>query len=229
MIEDKKIVCLIPARGGSKGVPKKNIIDFGGKPLVAHSIEHALGSKYVDFVYLSSDSDEILEVGKKNNAIPMLRSAELSDDYATLEDLVKNFLTIVKNIDIIVMLQPTSPLRTSEDIDNAIEAFFEQDVDSLFSAIELEDFFIWEKDESGNLQSVNYDFENRQRRQDISGQFVENGSIYVFKPSVVLENNNRLGGKIGVSIMDSWKLYEVDSYDDLEMCRFIYNKKVLNE
>ena len=127
------------------------------------------------------------------------------------------------------MLQPTSPLRSSEDIDNAIEELFEQDVDSLFSAVELEDFFIWERNESGKLQSVNYDFENRQRRQDINGQFVENGSIYVFKPSVVLENNNRLGGKIGVSIMESWKIHEIDSYDDLEMCRFIYNKKVLNE
>jgi N-acylneuraminate cytidylyltransferase len=228
-MDKKKIVCLIPARGGSKGVPKKNIIDFGGKPLVAHSIEHATGSKYIDFVYLSSDSEDILEVGKQYGAIPLVRSPELSDDYATLEALVKHFLLITDNIDIIVMLQPTSPLRTSKDIDNAIDAFFEQDVDSLFSAVELEDFFIWERTNNGSLRSVNYDFENRQRRQDISGQFVENGSIYVFKPSVVLENDNRLGGKIGVSIMDSWKLHEVDSYDDLEMCRFVYNQKVLNE
>jgi len=223
----KKIVCLIPARGGSKGVPKKNIIDFGGKPLVAHSIEHAVGSKHIDFVYLSSDSEEILEIGKTYGAIPLIRSPELSHDYATLEALVKNFLTITKNVDIIVMLQPTSPLRTSQDIDNAIDAFFEQDVDSLFSAVELEDFFIWKRDTNGSLQSVNYDFENRQRRQDISGQVVENGSIYIFKPSVVIENNNRLGGKIGVSIMDPWKIHEVDSYDDLEMCRFVYNQKVL--
>jgi|TARA_R100001086_G_scaffold206690_1_gene122477 N-acylneuraminate cytidylyltransferase len=229
MINDKRVVCLIPARGGSKGIPKKNLIDLGGQPLISHSIQHALGSKYIDAVYLSSDSDEILQTAEKYNATPIRRSAKLSDDYAALEDLVKNFLTIVQNIDIMVMLQPTSPLRSSEDIDNAIEELFEQDVDSLFSAVELEDFFIWERNESGKLQSVNYDFENRQRRQDINGQFVENGSIYVFKPSVVLENNNRLGGKIGVSIMESWKIHEIDSYDDLEMCRFIYNKKVLNE
>jgi len=223
-----KIVCLIPARGGSKGIPKKNIIDFGGKPLVAHSVEQALGSKYIDFVYVSSDNEEILEVGSKYGAIPLVRSPELSDDYATLEALVINFLTIVQDADIIVMLQPTSPLRTSQDIDNAIDVFFNQGVDSLFSAVGLEDFFIWERNDSGKLRSVNYDFENRRRRQDIRGQFVENGSIYVFKPSVVLEYNNRLGGKIGYYLMDKWKIHEIDTEEDLEICKFLYKLKGLD-
>lgn len=108
-----------------------------------------------------------------------------------------------------------------------MEKLLEDNLDSLFSASELEDFFIWTYDKNHNLTSLNYDFLNRKRRQDVSAQFVENGSIYVFKPYILFDHNNRLGGKIGMSLMESWKLYEIDSLEDKELCEYYIKSKGL--
>ncbi len=234
MKKDLNIVCIIPARGGSKGIPKKNIIDVCGKPLVAWSIEQAQNSKYLKgHVYVSSDCDEILDVAKAYGAKTIKRPDDISGDKASSESaLFHAILEIEKNsskIDLIVFLQATSPLRESKDIDNAIEELISKDFDSLFSASELEDFFIWTYDENKNLTSLNYDFLNRKRRQDVSAQFVENGSIYVFKPQVLFDHNNRLGGKIGMSLMENWKMYEIDSLEDKALCEYYIKSKKLGD
>jgi len=108
-------------------------------------------------------------------------------------------------------------LRESKDIERGLRDFQEQGADSLFSCGALEDFFIWEK-KGSSYESANYDYLNRKRRQDIQEQYVENGSFYIFKPSILREKNNRLGGKIGISKMEFWKTFEVDSLASLEMC-----------
>ena len=130
--------------------------------------------------------------------------------------------------DIVVFLQATSPLRNFVDIDNAIEKLISTKSDSVFSACKIEDFFVWERKDS-KLKSINYDHNNRKRRQDIPKQFVENGSIYVFKVSTFLNVKNRLCGKIECSYMDHWKVHEIDSMEDLELCEFLYNKRIKNE
>lgn len=232
MIENLNIVCIIPARGGSKGIHKKNIIDVAGKPLVAWSIEQALNSKYIkNKVFVSSDCEKILSVSEDYGAKVILRPEDISDDKASSESaLFHSIFDIEKNyekIDLVVFLQATSPLRETKDIDNAIEELINKDFDSLFSASELEDFFIWTYDKNKNLKSLNYDYLNRKRRQDVEAQFVENGSIYVFKPQVLFDNNNRLGGKIGMTLMDSWKLYEIDTLEDKSLCEYyIKSKKI---
>ncbi len=99
--------------------------------------------------------------------------------------------------------------------------------DSLFSSSKLEDFFIWE-DNSGTFNSINYDFQNRKRRQDVKPQFLENGSIYIFKPDILKMYNNRLGGKIVTYIMDFWKSYEIDSLEDKDLCEWYFKNKQLN-
>jgi N-acylneuraminate cytidylyltransferase len=222
-----RIACLIPARGGSKGIPKKNIIDFNGKPLISYSIEQAKMSKYIDKIFVTSDSNEILDISKSYGAFPILRPEELSTDFCSSESaLIDAISQIGSDYDIFVFLQATSPLRTNEDIDSCIEEFLSKSLDSLFSSCVLEDFLIWDFND-GELQSINYDYKKRKRRQDHKPQYVENGSIYVFKKDSILSSNNRLSGKVGMYVMENWKMFEIDNIEDLELCSYIFEKKIL--
>ena len=221
-----KILCIIPARGGSKGIPKKNIIPFANKSLIGHSIVQALNSKYITDVVVSSDCDEILNVSKAYGAKTIKRPENISTDTSTSESaLLHTIESIDVDYDFIVFLQATSPLRTTQDIDNCIKTTIEGEYDSVFSASILEDMLIWKSD-GNNLISVNYDYKNRKRRQDSETQYVENGSIYIFKKEGFINNNNRLFGKIGLSLMESWKMFEIDSMEDLELCEIIFENKL---
>lgn len=224
-----KVACIIPARGGSKGIPKKNIIDFNGNPLIYYSIKQALGSKYMKEtdVYVTSDSEEILKISESFGATPILRPDDISTDTDSSESALIHAINQISNeYDFIVFLQATSPIRTSQDIDGCIEKLIEHKLDSIFSAVELEDFLIWEKDDSGELNSLNYDYKNRKRRQDCKPQYVENGSIYVFNKTKFLFEKNRLFGKKDLYLMDSWKSFEIDNIEGLELCEIIYKNKI---
>ena len=224
------IVSIIPARGGSKGIPKKNIIDFCGKPLIAWSILQSKNCKLIDEVYVSSDDDEIIDISCRYGAKAIKRPRELATDFSTSEDALLHAVSVIEektHIDLVVFLQATSPLREKKDIEKALKDFQTQGADSLFSAAKLEDFFIWKKT-SGGLISMNYDYQNRTRRQDVETQYVENGSIYIFKPSVLKEYNNRLGGRIGVYEMEFWKTREIDTMEDKEICEWFFKKNNLN-
>jgi CMP-N,N'-diacetyllegionaminic acid synthase len=224
-----KIACIIPARGGSKGIPNKNIIDFCGKPLIAHSILQCKNSKYIQEVFVSSDSEEILEIAKNFGAKKINRPENISLDNSPSEECLTHAIMEIqkeKKYDYIVFLQATSPIREPKDIDNTIEKLISDNLDSVFSSCELEDFLIWKKNKK-NLESLNYDYKNRKRRQDSEKQYVENGSIYSFKVDGFLKNNNRLFGKIGNSLMENWKMFEIDTIEDLELCSYIFKKKIL--
>ena len=215
------IVAIIPARGGSKGVPNKNIIDFCGKPLIAWTIEQCLQSKHIDNVWVSSDSQDILDVAKEYGAKTISRPDDISGDLASSEAAWMHAIEIIQrdtNIDLVFAPQVTSPLRETQDIDHAIELFQKENYDSMFSSSITEDLFFWEKDKNNKLQSINYDYLNRQRRQDIQEKIIENGSFYIFKPEVIKKYNNRFGGKIGHSKMEFWKMFEIDNIEDLRMC-----------
>jgi N-acylneuraminate cytidylyltransferase len=226
-----KIVTIIPARGGSKSIHKKNLIDFCGKPLVVWSIEQAQTCALVNGVYVSTEDQEIAVVSKKYGAEVIQRPIELSTDTASSEDALVHAIDRIekedgRNIDIVVFLQATSPLRNPADIDNALRKFIDQDADSLFSGAILEDFLVW-GEENGKLESINYNYRNRGLRQTRKKQYVENGSIYIFKPAVLRKENNRLGGKIIVYEMEFWKSYEIDSYEDIEICEYYMRNKLL--
>jgi len=214
------IVAIILARGGSKGVPQKNIIDFCGKPLLSWTIEHCLSGS-VDMVCVSSDTDEILAIGEKYGACSIKRPEEISGDEATSESGWLHALEVIESdngkVDWVLAPQVTSPLRTPDDIIRGIEFARSGKYDSLFSCSIAEDLYIWE-DRTGNLESVNYDWQNRKRRQDIPKQYIENGSFYLFRPEVLRKNNNRFGGRIGVVEMEFWKMFEIDSKEDARMC-----------
>ncbi len=236
MRKNKKIIAIIPARGGSKGIPKKNIVDFCGKPLVTWSILQAKKSKKINTVYVSTDDKEIALISEQCGARIIWRPKKISEDLASSEEALKHVVNKIykkdpKKIDYIVFLQATSPLRETKDIDNAIDKIIAENVDSLFSGAELDDFYIW-REKKDQLMSLNYNYKNRLRRQDFEKQygkhFVENGSIYIFKPEILFKYNNRLGGKIVISKMEFWKSFEIDNLDDLRFCEEFFKIKGLN-
>lgn len=225
-------IVIILARGGSKGIPNKNIIDFCGKPLLVWSIEQAKQVKSINSVWVSSDSEKILNVAKENGANVIKRPMNLSEDTSTSESGWLHALDeIEKNhsVDLIIGMQPTSPLRESDDIQKALIEFDNDKYDSMFSGAVLNDFLIWKKNIGHIYESFNYDYKNRKRRQDTEEQIVENGSFYIFKPEILRNQKNRLGGKIGFAKMEFWKTFEIDSLEDLELCKVLMRHYLLKD
>ena len=228
---NNQIIAIIPARGNSKSIPNKNLIDFCGKPLLAWSILQALDCSLVDEVYVSSDSEEILKAAKVYGAHGIKRPSELATDTATSESALLHAIDHIesfqkKKIDVVVFLQATSPLREPKDIDGAIRTFFKTDSDSMFSMAILEDFCVWARKE-GDLRGITFDPLNRGRRQNREPVYLENGSIYVLHPQILRGHNNRLGGKISMFEMPFWKSYEIDTFEDIEICKYYFKKKLL--
>jgi N-acylneuraminate cytidylyltransferase len=205
-------------------------MDFCGKPLLAWSILQARQAKAVNAVYVTSDDNAILRVAEEFGATPIRRPDELSTDTATSEATLLHAIDYIEketatNIDVVLFLQATSPLRESADIDGAVQKMIDENADSLFSSARLEDFFIWQETEEG-LKSLNFDFARRLRRQDVKPQYVENGSIYLFKPHVLRTTNNRLGGCIATYEMDFWKTWEIDSREDKALCEWYFMNRL---
>lgn len=226
-------VAIILARGGSKGIPKKNIIDLCGKPLIAWTIENCIKGG-ADSVWVSSDSDEILDVSKQFGAKVIKRPDDISGDFATSEVAWLHAIEYIEelsgtNIDWVLAPQVTSPLREAKDIAAGIKKASMGEFDSFFSCSVAEDLFFWQRNESGEMDSVNYDWRNRKRRQDIPKQYIENGSFYLFKPEVLRTNNNRFGKKIGIVEMEFWKMFEIDSPEDLKMCKALMMEFLINK
>lgn len=219
-----KILSIILARGGSKGIPKKNIIDFCGKPLVVWTIEQCLNSSRIDDVYVSTDSDEIADISYKAGAKIIIRPNDISTDISTSESAILHTLNKI-NCDIVVFPQATSPLRYAEDFTKAIDIFNEKMLSSLFTSTYLDDYCIW----NSKFQSVTYDYLNRGRRQDRESTFLENGSFYIFKPEGIKQFKNRIHGKVGMYFMPFWKSYEIDSYENIEICEYYMNTKILGK
>ena len=213
-------IAIIPARGGSKGIPHKNIVPLCGKPLIAYTIEQAINTKSISHVYVSTDDKEISAVAKLYGAVAIRRPVDISGDIASSELAllhVLNYLKDSENLEpeIVVFLQATSPLRRTDDIQNAIDTLQRENADSLFSCCSVHGF-VWRK-EREVLSSFSYDYRNRQMRQNAPEDFVENGSIYVFKPWVIRKYNNRLGGKIATYRMHALDSFQIDEPEDVQI------------
>lgn len=219
------IVAIIPARGGSKGIPKKNIIPFCGQPLISWSILQARHSKFIKQVFVSSDDDEILACSKDYGAEVIKRPDDIAGDQAPSElawlHAVETIEKQMGSIDLIVGIQATSPLRETKDLDEAIELLQNEKYDTLFSSCKVHDNFIWERHPQEGMISVNYDWKERRRRQDIRETYVENGSFYIFPPKVLKEHHCRLWGRIGTYVMAPHKSSQVDHPEDLKLCEIL--------
>ncbi|MBR0757018.1 acylneuraminate cytidylyltransferase family protein [Bradyrhizobium jicamae] len=222
--EAKRTLAVIAARGGSKGIPNKNLIDICGKPLLAWTVIQAKAARGVDAVAVSSDSDTILAAAEAAGAIGVRRPEDISGDLASSESAWLHALEAVDRphgpFERIVALQATSPIRESSDIEKALDTFEREQLDSLLSVCEVEDYFNWRIGTSGP-EPINYDFHNRRMRQQIEKRYLENGSFYVFIPSLLREQQNRLGGKIGMQLMDRHKMFQIDRIEDIKLCAAI--------
>lgn len=217
---------VIPARGGSKGIPRKNIMDFCGKPLLAWTIEQAKSTILATDCYVSTEDPEIAAVARRYGAYVIDRPQDLATDDSTSEEALIHALDHIGTVDALVFLQATSPLRMHGDIDNAISKFTFDSADSLFSMSVLSDYCIWQDGGEG-LESINFDWRNRVRRQHREPSYLENGSIFVVKPEILRTTDNRLGGKIAMYEMEPWQSYELDSPDDVEIVEHYFRKYVL--
>lgn len=224
-------VAVIPARGGSKGLRKKNIYPVAGRPLLAWSILQAAGSRKVDRVFVSTDDTDIAAVARAYGAGVVERPAELSGDNATSESALLHAVDVLERehgipVGLVVFLQATSPLRKPGDIDRAIDCFAADNADSLISVTRLDDLTLWEKREHG-WQSVNFDYRNRGMRQDRPPQYVENGSIYLVTPDVLRTFGNRIGRNLSVYEMEFWQLWEIDTIEEVDLIEFYMFRKNL--
>ena len=225
-----KVVAIILARGGSKGIPRKNVLNFVGHPLVAWSVMQAKKTKEIDEVYVSSDSDEILEIAQSYGAKVIKRPDEYAGDTAKSEEAILHALKVLgSDQEIIIMLEPTAPLRKPNDLGNAVKLFRKKGWDSCFSGATLQDFLIWKRDNNGELTSVNYDYKNQGPRQMREPDYVENGAIYMFKPEIMLKNKNRFGGNIGIFPNDFWQSFELDEPEEWNFVELVFRKYLLED
>ncbi len=213
-----KTIAFIPARGGSKGIPGKNIKEFAGKPLIVHSIEQALATPLIDEVILSTDDAEITRIAQDAGARVIRRPAEISGDEASTESAIEHAIKLLnkedKPPDILVFLQATSPLRPLEALTEALEKFILNRYDSLV-ALSPTHRFHWNIDRENAVPL--YDFMNRPRRQDIKPEdatYVETGSFYIFTRRHFEATGNRLGGDIGYYLLSEEYSYEIDTMTD---------------
>ena len=212
------ILTIIPARGGSKGIPGKNIRTFNGHPLLAWTIAQSLGSKHIERTIVSTDNEEIRDIALKYGAeVPFLRPAELAKDDSPTEPALLHVLDELKKDDYepdaVVLLQPTSPIRLDGTLDRAIETFERGGYDSLLSVFAVHHLYWKNADEPEAL----YDFRKRPRHQEMKEKdqiYAETGSIYVTKTAIFRSEGNRLGGKIGIFPTKREESIDIDTEED---------------
>lgn len=224
------MIAIIPARGGSKGLPGKNVRPLNGKPLIAYAIEAALKAKHIDRVIISTDDEVIARVAVDYGAeLPFMRPAELASDTAMAID---NYIYTIgrlekesgKSIDAFVVLQPTSPLRIAEDIDGAVELFEQKKADSVISYCQEAHPVTWHKylDEDGRFENI-FDA-NIKNRQENRASYYPNGAVYVFRTSMIRERKYYTE-KSYAYVMPRSRSVDIDFIDDFEYAEFLLKRK----
>jgi len=212
-----RVVALIPARGGSKGIPRKNLVKLGGVPLVARSIRASLRSR-VDETWLSTEDAEIARVAEAAGARVLFRPAELAVDDTSTEAVMIHFTEHVQ-FESLVLLQCTCPFTTPEDIDTAIAML--EDYDSVFTVTRVHQF-VWSQG------TANYDPRYRPRRQEAPVTYLETGGLYAVTRETLLRERCRIGGRIGFLEVPRSRSIDIDSPEDLRIAAAILEQGVVN-
>lgn len=218
MINGKKVFAFIPARAGSKRMPGKNIANFNGKPLIAHSIEQANEAKYVDQVFVSTESQEIADVSIKYNAnVPFLRPQELAQDTSNTVDAVLHYLDYMNTTeegipDILVVLQPTSPLKTAADIDSAIELLANSSARKVYSVCAFKKSVFWLRsiNNAGILENFMDQFEQPDNFDLQKPVYILNGAIYAYYADDILESKQIDDKMIAAYVMPQERSIDID-------------------
>ncbi|MBW8172864.1 acylneuraminate cytidylyltransferase family protein [Ornithinimicrobium sp. Arc0846-15] len=214
-----RILCLIPARGGSKGIPGKNLRLVAEKPLIAWTIEQALEADVEMDVVVSTDDEAIAQVAHFAGAqVPFIRPPELAHDATATEPVVEHAISFQtergQRPDAVLLLQATSPVRLRGTLERAIAEFAANNFDSMVGVVPQAPF-IWE---AGDIPYAHYDVARRPRRQDLTSmtmRYRETGSLYVTSVDIYEEHHNRLGGRIGLFMMDEAEGIDIDTFHDL--------------
>lgn len=229
------VLAIIPARGGSKGIPKKNIRLLAGKPLIHYTIHAAQESKYIHDIIVSTDDDEIANVAKSQGATIIKRPAELSRDASPTIDAILHTLDLCElkdiNTEIVVLLQPTSPLRTSADIDAALELFMHSECDSVISVVEANHPPHWNMVLEGSyLQPIFDQTSVKMRRQDLPQTYSPNGAIYIASVATLKKNHSFDCPKTKPYIMPHSHSIDIDEPFDFLFAEFLIttNENSLN-
>jgi CMP-N-acetylneuraminic acid synthetase len=227
----KTFLAIIPARGGSKRLPNKNVLPLAGKPMLVWTIESAIQSKYLDEIVLSTDSDDIIKVAGNYKIKTIKRPIELASDTAKTVDVVKHVIeNIDKKYDFIVLLQPTSPLRTSTHIDEAIEQLIKLNADAIISVTEADHSPLWCNILPENLSMENFISEDikDKRSQELPKFYRLNGAIYICKIEKLIEENTFfLKKNLYAYIMDKKSSIDIDEELDFKLAEIILKEKFL--
>lgn len=220
-----RTVAIIPARGGSKGILRKNIKHLAGKPLIYYSIKAAQDATSIDEVYVSTEDKQVAEIAESFGAKVIHRPIELADGIASTFSVLHHAFHKLDSPDIVVVLQPTSPLRTAEDIDNAF-SLLTDDVAAIVGVCEFHGYLWNEKKDVGQPL-----FKERLPRQKMGRQYVENGSLYITRKEVYINNDSRLGmgipsnSIIKLYVMDKKHGVELDSEEDLVIIESLFRRE----
>ncbi|MCM1992637.1 cytidylyltransferase domain-containing protein [Oceanirhabdus seepicola] len=235
MIDGKKILAVIPARGGSKGIKNKNIIKLQGKHLIGYTIDVCAESSYIDEYIVSTDSENIKEVSELYGAkVPFLRPENLADDRAKSIDVVLHAVgemeKRVGKYEIVILLQPTSPLRTAEDLDKAILDFLKSGAESLVSVCESEKSpIIMREIKEGRLTEIVNFRGNNTRRQELPTYYVFNGAIYINAVNMIKEKRCFVDEDTIPFIMDKSHSVDIDDEKDLIIAGYYLNRRKENQ
>tara|TARA_R100000049_G_C1925034_1_gene69575 strand:+ start:386 stop:1102 length:717 start_codon:yes stop_codon:yes gene_type:complete len=231
------VLAVIPARGGSKTIPKKNLKELGGKPLVAWMIEAALAAPSVDAVVVSSDSEDILQMAEQAGAFPETRPSDISGDMAASELAVLDVVGKWGQANgVALMLQPTSPLTLSEDIEGVLDALNAPagmhtplKFDSAFSVTPFDKFLWHDMGVAKGVVGINHEkTQPREMRQQRHGQFLENGAIYAMRTKAFLKARNRFCGYSNTYVMPKDRSIEIDDMADWHMAEALMAPRYAN-
>ena len=229
MSNKEKFLAIIPARGGSKRLPRKNILELCGKPLIAWSIEAGQKSKYIDKVVVSSDEGEILDIAKKVEADVLRRPNNLATDTSTTFDVIKHILDNIEGFDYIVLLQPTSPLRDENHIDMAIKLLQDKNADAVISVSETDHNPLWSNtlDDSLSMKNFLKDEVLNKRSQDLKKYYRLNGGIYICETNKLLAQKSFfLKENIYAYKMDKQSSIDVDDEADFKIAETFMMTKI---
>lgn len=223
--KNMQTLAIIPARGGSKGILRKNIRILAGKPLIAHTIDCALQTKYLSRLIVSTDDPEIAKAAKEYRSEVVMRPAAISGDRASSESALLHVLDHLANTDayepdLVVFLQCTSPLTLPEDIDGTIQALLDENADSALAVTPFH-YFLWNQNESGNAVGINHDKRFRPLRQDRERQFLETGAVYVMRTQDFKETKHRFFGKTAIYVMPPERCLEIDDPVDFSIAEVL--------
>ena len=222
-------VAIIPARGGSRGIPRKNVALLDGKPLIVHTIDAARSAHHVDEVIVTTDDPEIAQISEQAGAWVVERPVSLAVDTSTSESAVLHALDVLReqrgiSPEITVFLQCTSPLTIGQDIDETILAMTSASADCALAVAPCHQF-LWKKDDSEGGLGINHDHQVRQRRQDRSPQYVETGAVYVMRTEGLREACHRFFGRIALHIMPRERVWEIDDPTDMVVARALLESR----